>query len=63
MPIWGDAYKEGFKKGVAVFITEDFDKFDEVMERLYKNKDGSPTQYAVAFKCCGGVDAHCVGCR
>lgn len=41
-----------------------YQAFENVhLSDLSKDKDGDPSQYAVANKCCGGVDAHTPGCR
>ena len=78
MSNWGDGYRQGHKdalKKAEALINiafEAFEKsFDFAMEKINEkdihdpNKDikGGPSQYAVANKCCGGIDAHDVGCR
>ena len=72
MSNWGDGYKQGYRDAGKKFTRhlksfvglEAYEKvFQAFMDDINKSSDGSPSQYAVANKCCGGVDAHNVGCR
>ncbi len=74
MSNWGDGYKRGYRdalKKLLLTTTDNFYGFQvefdvimkKLMEEIGKTKDGAPSMYAVANKCCGGVDAHDVGCR
>ncbi len=67
MSNWGNGYKEGYRDAVKKVFAE-YQEFPdntakEFMDSINKDNDGSPSQYAVANKCCGGVDAHDVNCR
>lgn len=62
MSNWGDTYKEGYRDAARKLL-ETLKEVDDFMEKISKEEDGSPSKYAVANKCCGGVDAHSAGCR
>jgi len=71
MSNWGDGYKTGYRAAlntVNKWIQEQSGgcqniNIDAFMEEIYKDSTGGPSMFAVANKCCGGVDAHSVGCR
>ena len=60
--MWGRGYKEGFEEAARLLL-KDTAKVKEFMKYLHEMEDGTPTTYTVANSCCGGVDAHDVGCR
>lgn len=37
--------------------------FWETYRQLESLQKGEPLQHEVAFSCCGGIDAHAVGCK
>ncbi|MCP4597039.1 hypothetical protein [Neptuniibacter sp.] len=72
MSTWGEGYKSGFQAGARKALRlyrADKSKGDReksiklVVAQIGKSEDGGPSFYAVANKCCGGVDAHDVGCK
>ncbi len=61
---WGEGYKEGYRNAIMKICTEYPDiTIKKFMKNIGKDIDGVPSQYAVANKCCGGVDAHDVSCQ
>ena len=71
MSNWGEGYKQGFRSGALRALQlycADKSKQEVaksvrfLMTQIDREKDGSPSMYAVANHCCGGVDAHDVGC-
>ena len=60
--MWGRGYASGFANAARLILKDD-KKVKEFMKYLHKTEDGTPTLYTVANSCCGGVDAHDVGCR
>ena len=63
---WGSGYKSGYlaaiKKSNPTWSNEKCLKWLD--ENIYKNSLGNgPSFFAVANKCCGGVDAHDENCR
>lgn len=73
MANWGDGYQQGYndatKKHLGLIdIIEKaqhdvLERFKDNIQAMNRDLKGNPSQYAVAHKCCGGVDAHDVGCR
>lgn len=63
MSNWGDGYRQGYYAAAKKLLASQ-KEIDEFMKDISKGKkDGAPSLYAVANKCCGGIDAHSAGCR
>lgn len=69
MANWGDGYKQGYHAAAikimrvaGVSEVERTYQLKKFMDGINKDFKGNPSKYAVANKCCGGVDAHDVGC-
>ncbi len=70
MANWGKGYEQGYNDCLAKVNAvldrvrdRQEDKLFMVMQDIGKNDEGGPSMYAVANRCCGGVDAHSAGCR
>ena len=61
MSNWGDGYKEGYRDAARKLLADS--EMDDFMKTINREEDGSPSAYAIKNSCCGGVDAHDVGCR
>ncbi len=59
---WGRGYKEGYHAAIVRLMG--YEKAQVYLKTIDMNKmpDGSLSTYAVANKCCGGVDAHNTSC-
>ena len=67
MSNWGEAYESGFRAAARRLLPLSLLPLDEAVDKfvekaLYNEDDGSPTLFAVANHCCGGIDAHHPSC-
>ena len=71
MANWGDGYEQGYydcllkvneilKQRLALMEKV---KIEMKVKGIAKDAEGGPSMYAIANKCCGGVDAHSPNCR
>jgi len=71
MSHWGKGYKTGHRAALIkvkawlenVSNYQSTINVDTFMDEITKDFKGGPSMYAVANHCCGGVDAHDVGCQ
>ena len=62
MSHWGRAYEQGYRDA-AKKLLDTPEEVEAFMGSIGREKDGGPSIYVIAFRCCGGVDAHVAGCR
>ena len=72
MSNWGEGYRSGYRAMANKFLfnltelgvdrNQISELVDKIMLTIYEDTNGQPSFYAVANKCCGGVDAHSPGC-